>query len=73
MKRRIAMTFPLTLGTPGGGTEDCLQLARHMSRAGAEIVPTAEEDPAVYRRPALAMDSSVAREARSKGIVFSCL
>lgn len=32
------MTFPLTLGTPGGGTEDCLQLARHMSRAGAEIV-----------------------------------
>jgi len=35
---RIAITFPVSLGAPGGGSNDCFQLARHLVRAGAEVV-----------------------------------
>ena len=35
---RLAITFPYTLGTPGGGTRDCLQLAWHLGQAGIEVI-----------------------------------
>ena len=35
---RLAITFPYTLGDPGGGTRDCLQLAWHLAKAGAEVI-----------------------------------
>jgi glycosyltransferase involved in cell wall biosynthesis len=34
---RVALTFPHSLGTPGGGTQDCTELARSLARAGAEV------------------------------------
>ncbi len=34
---RVAMTFPHSLGAPGGGTYDCTELARNLVRAGAEV------------------------------------
>jgi glycosyltransferase involved in cell wall biosynthesis len=34
---RVAMTFPHSLGAPGGGTQDCSELARNLARAGAEV------------------------------------
>ena len=34
---RVAMTFPHSLGAPGGGTQDCSELARSLARAGAEV------------------------------------
>ena len=27
----IAITFPVSLGAPGGGSNDCFQLARHLA------------------------------------------
>lgn len=38
MSLRLAVTFPLSLGVPGGGTEDCLNLSRHLQRQGARVV-----------------------------------
>lgn len=35
---RLAITFPYSLGTPGGGTRDCLQLAWNLAQAGVEVV-----------------------------------
>jgi len=34
---RVVVTFPFALGTPGGGTLDCVELARHLARAGADV------------------------------------
>jgi glycosyltransferase involved in cell wall biosynthesis len=34
---RLVLTFPFSLGTPGGGTLDCTELARHLARAGADV------------------------------------
>ena len=34
---RVVLTFPFSLGTPGGGTTDCAELARHLARAGADV------------------------------------
>ncbi|MFQ5615236.1 MAG: glycosyltransferase family 4 protein [Anaerolineales bacterium] len=35
---RIVITFPLSLGAPGGGTEGCIQIARHIQLAGAKVL-----------------------------------
>ena len=50
---RLAITFPHSLAAPGGGTNDCLDLARHLSRAGAEVVllPVASLGPTRFPRP----------------------
>lgn len=37
MSQRILVTFPFAPSTPGGGTFDCIQLARAMAREGADI------------------------------------
>ncbi len=37
MSLRLLVTFPFAPGTPGGGTYDCVELVRHMSRAGARV------------------------------------
>ena len=39
MRRRvIIITYPYSLGISGGGVQDCLQTARHLSAAGAEVM-----------------------------------
>jgi hypothetical protein len=59
---RVALTFPHSLGAPGGGTRDCVELARHLARAGAEVVvvPVQSLGPTHFPRPRL--DPSVGRE-----------
>ena len=54
MALRLAITFPLSLGVPGGGTEDCLNLARHMRLQGAEvtILSSQSSGPGQYPRRA---------------------
>jgi len=37
VKLHIVIAFPYALGTPGGGSEDCLQTARHLRRAGMDV------------------------------------
>jgi glycosyltransferase involved in cell wall biosynthesis len=37
MTLRILVTFPFAPGTPGGGTYDCVELARHLAREGAQV------------------------------------
>jgi glycosyltransferase involved in cell wall biosynthesis len=62
---RVAITFPHSLGAPGGGTHDCLQLARHLARAGAEVqlVPVRSLGPTSFPRPRLEEPWSGEREA----------
>jgi len=58
---RVALTFPHSLGAPGGGTRDCLELAKHLARAEAEVllVPVQSLGPTHFPRPRL--DPSVGR------------
>jgi glycosyltransferase involved in cell wall biosynthesis len=37
MSLRLLVTFPFAPGTPGGGTYDCIELSRHLARAGAQV------------------------------------
>lgn len=37
MSRSILVTFPYSLGIPGGGTLDCVETARHLRAAGAHV------------------------------------
>ena len=50
---RLAITFPLALGVPGGGTQDCLKLAHHLSQRGVKVVllPVASTGPSGWPRP----------------------
>lgn len=50
---RLLVTFPHSLGAPGGGTHDCIQLARHLARAGARVtvLPVASLGPTRFPRP----------------------
>lgn len=69
MVLRLAMTFPLAPGVPGGGTEDCLGLARHLRRAGAELVLLCARSagPGRFpRRPPAAEADAAALEALAR-------
>jgi len=37
MSFHIVMTFPISLGVPGGGTNGCIQIARHLAKCGAQV------------------------------------
>ena len=37
MAQSIIVTLPYSLGLPGGGPLDCLETARHLSKAGAQV------------------------------------
>jgi len=61
---RIAMTFPLSLGTPGGGPQDCFELCRNMCLAGAEVTLLAVAgSTSRFPRPALSSETSGAAQA----------
>jgi glycosyltransferase involved in cell wall biosynthesis len=61
---RIAMTFPLSLGTPGGGPQDCFELCRNMSLAGADVTLLAVAgSTSRFPRPALSPENSGAAQA----------
>ncbi|HED66113.1 MAG TPA: glycosyltransferase [Planctomycetes bacterium] len=69
----IALTFPHSLGAPGGGTLDCTELARHLARAGAEVTLFAVKSlgPSRFPRPRLGPEhdgSEKAAELRAEGI-----
>ena len=72
MGLRIVVTFPLSLGVPGGGTEDCLNLVRHMRRQGAEITVLSCQSagPGQYPRQAPSREAyeKVAQELEDEGI-----
>lgn len=64
MSLRIAMTFPLSLGTPGGGPQDCFELCRNMSLAGADVTLLAVAgSTSRFPRPALSPENSGAAQA----------
>lgn len=38
MSRRIVITHQHSLGSPGGGTQSCLQIAQYLQQLGAEVI-----------------------------------
>ncbi len=71
--RSLAMPFPLTLGMPGGGTFDCVELARALRRAGPEVLllPVESTGPFRFPRPrppAERAGRDVAAELEAEGI-----
>jgi glycosyltransferase involved in cell wall biosynthesis len=57
---RLVITFPHSLSAPGGGTYDCVQLARHLGRAGVEVVllEVPNLGPSRFPRPRVPEDDS---------------
>lgn len=67
------MTFPLSLGTPGGGTRDCRELARHLVRAGVDLtlLAASSHGPKGFPRDRsfpTADDLAAARELEEAGV-----
>lgn len=53
MSRCIVITYLESLGSPGGGTVGCLQIAHHMQKLGVEVIliPISRGPPAVEKSP----------------------
>ncbi len=71
----IVMTFPHPLGTPGGGTVHCIQLATHLKKAGARLrlLPLQSGGVGAFRRrpvppEALSRSLQVQSEMQAAGI-----
>lgn len=69
----VALTFPHSLAAPGGGTQDCTELARHLARAGAKVTLLAVKSlgPSRWPRPRLGAEhdgSAQAEALRAEGV-----
>jgi glycosyltransferase involved in cell wall biosynthesis len=58
------MTFPCSLGVPGGGTRDCLQTAQHLQAAGAKVTVLPVATHELSRFPRRRMPDEMAGEAQ---------
>ena len=59
---RLALTFPHSLGAPGGGTRDCIELATHLARAGTDLVVVSVRSLGPTRFPRPTVPASFGRE-----------
>lgn len=68
--RSLIITFPMSLGVPGGGPLDCVEMARHLSLEGADVhvIYVATNHHSLYPRRRMTADLLAAADVRKRDL-----